>query len=313
MERMAEKISIVGMGHVGSSLAYAVTLLGLAGELVLVDENSEKSLGEALDLKDSVSFGKKVRVEAGEYKDCAGSDLIIFAAGVNRRPGENQADLLARNLSLLEKCLAGVGPRRDQTVLLVVSNPVEVMTYAARKLSGWPREKVLGLGTVLETSRFRNILGEHFKIVPSNINAYVAGMHGALAVPLWSAVNIAGVNLEQFCRLRNITGLDRREIYDRILISAYDIAFHKGASYFANSSAAVRVCRSILRDDSSVLTVCGSMGGLAGLGDVCLSFPCRLGRGGRKEILPLSLSGEELKALGRAAEAVRDLQKSVSL
>lgn len=313
MERMADKISIVGMGNVGSSLAYAITLLGLTGELVLVDENSEKALGEALDLRDSVAFGKKVKVEAGAYQDCRGSDIIIFSAGVNRRPGENQTDLLGRNLSLLEKCLSGVGPYQGKTILLLISNPVEVMTCAALKLSGWPKEKVIGLGTVLETSRFRSILGGHFKIAANNITAYVGGMHGAFAVPLWSAVNIAGVGLEQFCRMRNISGLDRKEIYDRTLIDAYDVVFHKGASYFANSSAAVRVCRSILRDENDVLTVCGAMDKFPGLEEVCLSFPSRLGRKGRKEALPLSLSAEETKALQRAAEAVRNLLKSVSL
>lgn len=313
MERTANKISIVGMGLVGSSIAYALTILGLAGELALVDENGEKSLGEALDLGDSVAFGQKIKVWAGDFKDCAGSDIIIFSAGVNRRMGENQTDLLNRNLSLLEKCLAGIGDRRDETILLVVSNPVDVMTHAALKMSGWPQEKVIGLGTVLETSRFRNILGEQFKIGVNNISAYVAGGHGAFAVPLWSAVNIAGVSLEQFCRLRNITDLDRKEIYDRILTGAYEIVFHKGASYYAISRAAIRVCQSILLNDNSILTVTGAMGGLHGLDDVCLSYPSRINRKGRREILPLNPSPEEVKALKRSAEAVRGLQKGISL
>lgn len=312
MERTANKISIVGVGLVGSSIAYAMTILGLTGELVLVDENGEKSLGEALDLEDSMAFGQKTQVRAGDFKDCSDSDIIIFSGRVNRRVGENQSDLLQRNLALLEKCLAGVEHRCDGTILLVVSNPVDVMTYAAVKMSGWPQEKIIGLGTVLETSRFRNILGEQFKIGVNNINAYVAGGHGAFAVPLWSAVNIAGVSLEQFCRLRNITDLDRKEIYDRILTDAYDIVFHKGASYYAISRAVIRVCQSILRDDNSILTVTGSMGGLHGLGDVCLSFPSRINRKGRREILPLNPSPEEIKALKRSAEAVRGLQKEIS-
>lgn len=313
MERTANKISIVGVGLVGSSIAYALTLMGLTGELVLVDENGEKSLGEALDLGDSAAFGQKIKVWSGDFKDCSGSDMIIFSGRVNRRVGENQADLLQRNLSLLEKCLAGVGQRSDDTILLVVSNPVDVMTYAALKMSGWPQEKIIGLGTVLETSRFRNVLGEQFKIGVNNINAYVAGGHGAFVVPLWSAVNIAGVSLEQFCRLRNITDFDRKEIYERILTSAYDIVFHKGASYYAISRAAIRVCQSVLRDDNSILTVTGSMGGLHGLGDVCLSFPSRINRKGRRELLPLKPSPEEIKALKRSTEAVRVLQKEMSL
>lgn len=313
MERMADKIGVVGLGLVGSSIAYALTIMGLAGELVLVDEDGEKSLGEALDLGESTSFGQKIKVRAGDFKDCRGSDIIIFSAGVNRRAGESQADLLNRNLALLEKCLAGIGRQDDNTILLMVSNPVDVMTCAAVKMSGRPQEKVIGLGTVVETARFRNILGEQFKIGVNNISAYVAGGHGAFAVPLWSAVNIAGVSLEQFCRLKNIAGLDRKEIYDRILTGTYEVVFHKGASYYAVSRAAIRVCQSILRDDNAILTVTGAMGELHGLDDVCLSFPCRVNRRGRREILPLNLSPEELKSLQRSAEAVRSLQKGVSL
>lgn len=312
MERIANKISIVGMGMVGSSIAYAMTLLGLAAELVLVDEDGEKALGEALDLADSAAFGQKIKVRSGEFKDISGSDLVIFSAGVNRNVGENQSDLLHRNLLILEKCLAGLGNGYGETILLMVSNPVDVMTYAAMKMSGLPQERVLGLGTVLETSRFRHILGEQFKIGVGNINAYVAGEHGAFAVPLWSAVNIAGVSLDQFCRLRNITDFDRKELFDRTLTGAYEIVFHKGVSNYALSRAAVRICQGILRDDNTILTVTGNMGGLHGLEEVCLSYPCRINRKGRREILPLNPSQEELKALKRAADSVRSLQKEIS-
>ncbi|MCL6559480.1 MAG: L-lactate dehydrogenase [Firmicutes bacterium] len=269
-------------------------------------------MGEALDLGDSVAFGQKIKVKAGDFKDCASSDIIVFSAGVNRKIGENQSGLLHRNLLILEKCLAGLGRGRGEPILLIVSNPVDVMTYAALKMSGLPQEKVIGLGTVLETSRFRNILGEQFKIGVGNVNAYVAGEHGGFTVPLWSGVNIAGVSLDQFCRLKNITDLDRKELYDRILTSAYEIIFQKGVSNYAISRAAIRICQSILRDDNSILTVTGAMGGLYGLEDVCLSFPCRINRKGRREILPLNPSQEELKALKRAADSVRSLQKEIT-
>jgi L-lactate dehydrogenase len=296
------KIAVIGAGQVGSSTAFALMVSGLASDLVIVDVRSEKAEGEAMDLGDAAAFIKPTAVLAGCFADCRDSDMVIFAAGANQKPGESRLSLLQDNVLILKKTLPELLRYCPEAIYLMVTNPVDVITYAALNISGLPASQVFGSGTVLDTSRFRAELSQYCGVDPRNIHAYVVGEHGDSEVPLWSSANVAGMSLEKFYALKGIMPADRLEIAGRVRMAAYEIIRRKGATYYAIALAVRRICEAVLRDENSILTVSGMVNGITGC---CLSLPCIVNGSGRERELVVPMSAEEEKALLNSAQVLQ--------
>lgn len=306
------KIAVVGVGAVGASTAYALAVSGLASELVLVDANRAKAEGEAMDLAHAAAFIKPIRIYAGDYEDCRDASIIIFTAGANQKPGETRLDLLLKNYGILKESLPRLLGGAD-SIFIIVSNPVDVLAYAALKLSGLPPERVFSSGTVLDSSRFRHRLSYHCGVAPRNVHAYVVGEHGDSEVLLWSLANIAGTGIDGYCKLAGIPPVNRREVDSQVRNAAYDIISRKGASYYAVSLAIKRICESIVRDENSILSVSGLLEGLYGISGCCLSLPSVINSKGRGKPLELPLSGEEEDALRRSADVLKSAIQKLNL
>lgn len=307
------KIAVVGAGSVGASAAYAIVLSGLVNELVLVDIDRQRAEGEAMDLAHGASFVKPISIYAGDYSDCHDADIIVFAAGANQKPGETRLDLVEKNMKILRESLPRIINTAGDTVLLMVANPVDILTHAALKMTGLPPDRVIGSGTVLDSSRFRYIISERCRVEPRNIHAYVVGEHGDTEVPLWSMANIAGIPVEDFCCRQGVPCLDKEEVSNQVRRAGYEIINRKGATYYAIGLAVKRICESILRDENSILTVSGLLEGQYGISDVCLSLPSMVNRDGRTKVLPVPLAPDEEKALRHSAEVLKSMLGGLDL
>lgn len=307
------KIAVVGVGAVGSACAYAVMMSGLVSELVLVDVNRERAEGEAMDLAHGASFIKPIQVYAGSYNDCHDADIIIFSAGANQKSGETRLDLVHKNYQILKDALPRLVPLNDESVLLMVANPVDVLTYAALRLMDLPAERVIGSGTVLDSSRFRYLLSSYCRVEPRNIHAYVVGEHGDTEVPLWSRASIAGISVPEFCRWRGIPCPDPAEISGRVRRAAYEVIARKGVTAYAISLAVKRICESILRDENTILTVSGLINGEYGIHDVCFSLPSIVNRQGRSGVLAVPLDPDEEESLHRSAAVLKSILDRLDL
>ncbi|HHW45140.1 L-lactate dehydrogenase [Desulfofundulus thermobenzoicus] len=307
------KIAVVGVGAVGSASAYAVMMSGLVSELVLVDINRERAEGEAMDLAHGASFIKPIRIYAGDYGDCRDADIIIFSAGVNQKPGETRLDLVQRNFAILKETLPHLLPLAGDGILLVVTNPVDVLTYAALRLTNLPPNRVMGSGTVLDSSRFRYLLSACCQVEPRNIHAYVVGEHGDTEVPLWSLANIAGIPVQEFCCWRGVPCIKTDDITRRVREAAYEVIARKGATFYAIGLAVKRICESILRDENSILTVSGLVDGQYGIQDVCFSLPSIVNREGRARVLSVPLAREEEEALKHSAGVLKSILEHLDL
>jgi L-lactate dehydrogenase len=302
------KVAIIGAGHVGASFAYALQLRGLASEIVLINAHHERAEGEAMDLNHGTLFARPVRVWAGDISDCVGADVIVLTAGAAQKPGETRLDLLKRNAAIFQSVIPQVVQYTKDAVLIVATNPVDVLTYATWKISGLPARQVIGSGTILDTARFRYLLSQHFDIEPRSIHAYIIGEHGDSQVPVWTLANIAGIRLDEYCRLNRKT-LDTSE-KGRIALNtrraAYEIISRKGATYYAIAAGLVRIIEAIVRDENSVLTVSGLVMNKHGLNDVALSLPSVINRNGIANTLELPLSEGEKSGLEKSAHIIRD-------
>lgn len=301
------RIAIIGAGHVGATFAYALLLGGLAAEIVLVDADMRRAEGEAMDLSHAMPFTYPTRIRAGGLDDCAGAAITVVAAGAAQKPGETRLDLTLRNAALMCELAPKLAQRSPEGILLIATNPVDVLTYEAVRSSGLPASKVIGSGTVLDTARFRFLLSRHYGIDPHNVHAYIIGEHGDSEVPVWSLANVAGMPLRNYCAAHGKAC--RQDELDRIFRqtrdAAYGIIERKGATYYAVAAGLLRIVESILRDQRTVLTVSALVDGLYGIRDVCLSLPAVLGRHGIDRVLRLDLDEGELAALRRSAHIVR--------
>lgn len=308
------RIAIVGTGHVGATCAYALQLLGHASEIVLINANYERAEGEAMDINHGSLFARPVRVWAGDYDDCKEADIIVLAAGASQKPGETRLDLLKRNAVICENIMPQVVQYTRDAILIVVSNPVDVLTYVACKASQLPAQQVIGSGTILDTARFRYLLSQHFGIEPRSIHAYIIGEHGDSQVPAWSLANIAGIRLDDYTRLNNkpLEKSQREEIARNTRLAAYEIIRRKGATYYAIAAGLVRIIEAIVRDENSVLTISSLLQDKHGLNDICLSLPCIVNRHGIRETMGLPLSFEEQLGLENSAGIVREAIKSLA-
>lgn len=305
------KIAVVGAGSVGSASAYALMISGLVSEIVLVDIDRKKAEGEAMDLAHGASFVSPISIYAGNYEDCRDADIIVFSAGANQKPGETRLDLVQKNLRVLKDVLPRTVSPEGDAILLMVSNPVDVLTYSALRITGLPPNRVLGSGTVLDSSRFRFLIGEQCRVEARNIHAYVVGEHGDSEVPLWSLANIAGIRVEDFCCMHGVPCLDRKVISDQVRRAGYEIIERKGATYYAIGLAVRRICESIIRDENSILTVSGLLDGEYGLRDICLSLPSLVNRAGRVRTLAVPMSEEEETALKNSAGVLKEAMEGL--
>lgn len=309
------RVAIVGAGNVGATFAYALLLSGLAAEIVLIDANRAKAEGEAMDLNHTVPFTHPTRVWAGDYSDCAGATVTVLAAGGNQKPGETRLDLIKKNASIWRKIVPEVTKHNPEGILLVATNPVDVLTYAAWKLSGLPSEHVIGSGTILDTSRFRYLLSQHFGVDARSVHAFIIGEHGDSEVPVWSSANIAGMRLPEFCMAQGIP--DDRQAMENIFLQTRDAAYRiiegKGATYYAVAAGLMRITQAILRDQSTVLSISSLIKDYHGLTGVCFSLPTVVDRGGVEQVLRLELNKEEVERLQHSGAVLKTTIQSLDL
>ncbi len=301
------RVAIVGAGAVGSTFAFALLLSGLTAEIVLVDANEQKAEGEAMDLAHAVPFARTARVWAGRIADCAGAAVTVIAAGAAQKPGETRIDLVQKNAAIFRALVPAIAEANPDGIILVATNPVDVLSYLTYRVSGLPSERVIGSGTILDTARFRMLLAEHYGVDPRSVHAHIAGEHGDSEVPVWSSANIAGMPLRDFGLTTSIghdeAALDA--IFEGTRDAADRIIERKGATYYAVAAGLVRIVQAILRDQHTVLSVSSLISDYYGIDDVYLSVPAVIGRAGIERILPLSLSADEASGLRRSAGLLR--------
>ncbi len=301
------RVAIVGTGNVGSTFAYALLLSGWAPEIVLIDLNQARAEGEAMDLNHALPFVHPTRIWAGGYEDCAGAAITLIAAGVGQKPGETRLDLVKRNAEVFRQVVPRIAEHNPEGILLIATNPVDVLTYAAWKFSGLPAQRVIGSGTILDTARFRYLLSQHFGVDPRSVHAYIIGEHGDSEVPVWSLANIAGMRLPVYAEASGVELQESvlSEIFCSTRDAAYEIISRKGATYYAVAAGLMRIVQAILRDQHTVLSVSSIIRDYLGIDDVCLSLPTLLGRNGVERVLRLALSPDEAEALRRSAAVLR--------
>ena len=309
------KAAIIGCGQVGASIAFRFLQQGLFSRLVLLDAKREKAEGEAMDLRDGLPYGAAMEIAAGGYDDIADSALVVITAGANQKPGETRLDLIEKNTAILRSILGEITARDFGGVLLIVSNPVDVLTYVSWKLSGYPRERVIGSGTVLDTGRLKQLLGETLEVDSRNIHAFIIGEHGDSELAVWSEANVSGLALEDFCRIRGqaLRPGDMDRMYRLVRDSAYEIIRRKGATYYGIAMAVGRIAECIVKDEHAVLPVSAVLDGQYGLKNLALSIPSIVGRRGLEEVLEISLSREEGEALFASARQLEEVIQSLQV
>ena len=309
----SRKVGIVGSGLVGSSFAYALMMRGLATELVLVDANKDRAVGEAMDLNHGLPFTRPMKIVAGDYADLEGARVVVVTAGAGQKPGETRLDLLSRNAAIFRSIVPEVVKHNPDGILLIATNPVDILTYVSLQESGLPAGKVVGSGTILDTSRFRFLLGRYYGVDARSVHAYIIGEHGDSEIPLWSLVNIGGVRLQEFAPLSdkryNQQEMDR--LFASVRDAAYEIIRKKGATYYAIGLGLLSIVEAILGDYNSVLSVSTLMTGQYGVSDICLSLPCVVGTDGVREVLTLNLSREEEGGFRASAEKLKTTLQSL--
>lgn len=301
------KIGVVGVGMVGSSAAYALALGGVGSELVLVDHNPKLAEAHAEDILHATPFARAVRVRAGDYGALEGSAAVVIAAGVGQKPGETRLELLGRNARVFERVIPAVLEAAPEALLLIATNPVDVMTQVATRISGLPESRVIGSGTILDTARFRALLGEWLEVSPQSVHAYVLGEHGDSEVLVWSGAEVGGVALEGFAR-QSGKSLDeevRRRIDDGVRRAAYRIIEGKGSTYHGIGAGLARLVRAVLTDERSAFTLSTLTPEVEGVREVALSLPRILGAGGVLRTLEPQLSPSERQALGHSARILK--------
>ena len=303
------KVVMVGAGAVGSTFAYALAQSGLADEIGLLDANHEMAMGQVLDLAHGQAFFPSVHIHEAQNADYADAHLIFITAGSKQRPGESRLALLQRNAKIIRDIMDEIMRQNSPAIVVIVSNPVDILTYVAQKHTGWPRGRVLGSGTVLDSARFRYLLSQYCGVDVHNVHAYILGEHGDSEVAAWSMTHIAGVPIDQYCGLCGKCDdwhESRRTIAEAVKNSAYHIIDYKGATWFAVGLALTRIAAAILRSQNSAMTVSAVLEGEYGLSGVSLSIPCILSQKGVERILQVNLPPEEQNALARSAAILRE-------
>jgi len=312
---MANKVVIVGAGSVGATYAYALMQGGQAREIVLLDRDRDKALGEVMDLQHGISFIRPVDIKLGTYEDCADADLVVVTAGAKQKPGETRLDLAARNADLVIGIVAEIMRSRFQGVLLMVSNPVDVLTYVAWKASGLPRGRVFGSGTVLDSARLRSLLSIHCRVDSHNIHGYIIGEHGDSEVAAWSAATIGGIPIRHYCAqcLRCPAEGHYTQLLGEVKQAAYEVISRKGATFYAIGLSLTQITEAILRDEHRILPVSTVLEEYNGIRDVALSLPALIGREGVERVLNLELAPDEMQALRDSARVIKSSLQTLNL
>ncbi len=309
------RVAIVGTGAVGSTFAFGLLLSGLVSEIVLSDANARKAEGEAMDLLHAVPFAHTARVWAGPIADCRGAAVTVIAAGAAQKPGESRIDLVQKNARIFGELVPQIAEANPDGIILVATNPVDVLAYLTYRIAGLPAERVIGSGTILDTARYRMLLADHYGVDPRSVHAHIVGEHGDSEVPVWSSANIAGMPIADFAASAGIGHEDEalRAIFEGTRDAAYQIIERKGATYYGVAAGLVRIVEAILRDQRTVLSVSSLISDYYGIDDLYLSLPTIVGRRGVERTLRLGLSAEEASGLRRSAVILREAIEAIGL
>jgi L-lactate dehydrogenase len=313
MQAGQKKVVVIGAGSVGTAYIYALLPTGVAGQIALVDIDENRVEGEVMDLSHGLPFIPPTVIKHGSYSDCADADIIVVTAGAKQAPGQSRLEVIQQNARIVRSICSSIAEQNSAAVLVMVTNPVDALTYVALKQLNWPPQRIIGSGTVLDSARFKYMLSRHYKVDARNVHAYIIGEHGDSEVAAWSMTHIAGVPIEQYCQICNVCDYQQhhRQIAEEVRNSAYHIIDYKGSTYYGIGLSLVRITQAILRDENSILTVSTLLSGEYGIENVCLSVPCIVGAGGVKSIIAAQLSDEEHKALGASAETIKDAAKQI--
>ena len=295
------KAAMIGCGFVGSSSVFALMQSGIFSEMVMIDVNREKAEGEAMDIAHGLPFARPIRLYAGTYDDIVDAAIIIITAGANQKPDETRLDLIHKNVEIYKTIIPEIAKRNCEGMLLIVSNPVDILTYTALKLSGFPENRVLGSGTVLDTARLKYLIGEHLKVDNRSVHAFIIGEHGDSELAAWSNANVSGVRLD----------LSEDKIYEEVKNSAYEIIQRKQATYYGIAMAVKRICECIIRNEQSILPVSSMMHGIYGMEDVVISMPAIVGKDGVEAVVPIELDEEEQEQLKKSATLLKELNTMI--
>ena len=309
------KAAVIGCGFVGSATAFTLMQSQLFSELVLLDVNMEKADGEAKDIAHGIPFAGQMKIYAGTYDDAADAAIIIITAGANQKPGETRLDLVQKNTAIYQSIIPEIVKRDFGGILLIVSNPVDILTYVALKLSGLPENRVLGSGTVLDTARLKYALGEHLGVDSRSVHSFIIGEHGDSEIAAWSSTNVSGIPLNDFCEMRGHFNHDAAmdAIAEKVKNSAYEIISKKQATYYGIAMSVKRICECIVRNERSILPVSAMMHGEYGIEDITLSMPAIVGIGGVETHVPIALSEEEAEKLVESAGKLKEVAKGLKL
>jgi len=310
-----QKAAVIGCGFVGASSAFSLMQKGLFSELVLIDANQAKAEGEAMDLSHGRPYTHPMQIYAGTYDDISDCALIVITAGANQKPGETRLDLVHKNVGIFKTIIPEITKRNFEGILLIVANPVDILTYAALKISGYPKERVFGSGTVLDSARFKYLLSEHLNVDSRSVHAYIIGEHGDSELAVWSGANVSGIGVNDFCELRghydHEEAMDR--IYRQVRDSAYEIIERKGATYYGVAMAVARIAECIVRNEHSVLPVSSLMQGEYGMDDICISVPTIVSQDGAEQVLEIPLNEEEKEKLLQSAKELHEVLAGLDL
>lgn len=309
------KAAMIGCGFVGSASAFALMQSGLFSELVLIDANHDKAEGEAMDIAHGLPFAGQMKIYAGDYDDIVDAAVIIVTAGAAQKPGETRLDLVNKNVNIFKSIIPEIAKRNYKGILLIVANPVDILTYTAVKLSGLPENRVIGSGTVLDTARLKYALGEHLEVDSRSVHSFIIGEHGDSEIVAWSSTNVSGIPVNDFCELRGHFKHEEamHRIADDVKNSAYDIIEKKGATYYGIAMSVKRICECIMRDEKSILPISSMMHGEYGISDICLSMPTVVGREGVETRVPIQLNEQEESALSASAEQLSKVAAQLDL
>lgn len=315
---MSRKITIIGAGSVGSTIAYTLSNEDLASEIVMIDINKKKVSGEVMDIVQGTCFRNPISIIAGEYEDAADSDIVIITSGIARKPGQTRIELAQTNVNILKSITPEIVKAAPKALYVIVSNPVDIMTYVFTKISGLPENQIIGSGTILDTARLRCGLSEHFKVAQKNIHAYVLGEHGDTSFIPWSCADIGGANVAEYTKIaqsfgQEINELDQDAMIEYVRKSGGKIIANKGATFYAVSVSVVKLCAMLLASSDSIATISTMQHGEYGIDDVCLSTLTLVGPNGVQGRIPVKLSEEEMEKLHASAEALKTVIKQIDL
>ena len=309
------KAVMIGCGFVGSACVFSLMQSGLFSEIAMIDADNARAEGEALDISHGIPFAKPMKIYAGNYDDIENASIIIITAGANQKPGETRLDLVHRNVEIFKSILSEIKQRDFKGILLIISNPVDILTTVAIKLSGLPENRVIGSGTVLDTARLKYSIGEHLNVDSRSVHAFIIGEHGDSEIAAYSSANVSGIPLNKFCEMRGHYNheKDTDKIAQTVKNSAYEIISRKKATYYGIAMSVKRICEAIVRDEKSILPISSMLHGEYGISDISLSMPAIVGKNGVETLVPIQLNDEEAKRLKESANNLKDILKSTNI